>query len=271
MLNGHELIRAALRRALGARSGLYGAGAGVVDSLSILSREGFGVWRTLRAAEKATSGQSPISLSLRGLQSPILIRPGTADVRTIIDNVVRQEYGQLDPITPEPRWMIDAGAYIGDTTAYFLSRFPSLRVIALEPTPESCALAKHNLRDYGDRAEILNKGLHSKAGVYQFAGGGTGAAMTEHGGTCDVSDIECVTVAELLDAYGIEQLDILKLDIEGAEEAVFEGDATWLARVRLILMEVHGGRLEQLLRPILKSQGFVIRTHRSVWYCERTR
>ena len=52
----------------------------------------------------------------------------------VMDNVIRQEYGQVAPTTP-PRWMIDAGADIGDTTAYFLSKYPSLKAVVLQQIP----------------------------------------------------------------------------------------------------------------------------------------
>jgi len=79
-------------------------------------------------------------MKFRYLEFPIFVRPGTADVGSIIDNVFREEYGQL-PKGFVPRTILDAGAYVGDRAAYFLSRFEQARAIALEPNPESHALA----------------------------------------------------------------------------------------------------------------------------------
>jgi predicted O-methyltransferase YrrM len=88
----------------------------------------------------------------------IFIRPGTPDVSTIINNVIREEYGHFS-YAGDPQWMVDAGAYIGDTAAYFLSRFPRFRVIALEPNPPAFAMASQNLKPYGERVILMKKGL----------------------------------------------------------------------------------------------------------------
>ena len=81
-------------------------------------------------------------LNLRSLEFPIIIRPGTDDLSSVINNAIREEYGQFkknfSPVT-----IVDAGAYIGDTAAYFLSRFPDAQVVALEPNEESYILASH--------------------------------------------------------------------------------------------------------------------------------
>ena len=53
---------------------------------------------------------------------------------------------------------------------------------------------------------------------------GTGSSIRN--GACE---IDCTTILSLLDEYSIPRLDILKMDIEGAEEAVFRSEPeTWL-------------------------------------------
>ena len=45
---------------------------------------------------------------------------------------------------------------------------------------------------------------------------------------------------ELLDEAGIETLDLLKMDIEGAEfEVLTMAPERWLKRVRMIMVELH--------------------------------
>jgi FkbM family methyltransferase len=48
------------------------------------------------------------------------------------------------------------------------------------------------------------------------------------------------TVDELLDSAGAERVDILKIDIEGAEREVFSGQVDrWLGRVGVLVLETH--------------------------------
>ena len=85
------------------------------------------------ARKPAAAGVEPMQIKFTNLDHPITVRPGTDDATTVISTVVREEYGQLQ-LTGDPLVMIDAGAYIGDTSAYFLSRFKGLRIFALEPS-----------------------------------------------------------------------------------------------------------------------------------------
>ena len=48
-----------------------------------------------------------------------------------------------------------------------------------------------------------------------------------------------VTMEELLARHGVEQVDFLKIDIEGSEFDLFRSETSWLRRVRRIAMEVH--------------------------------
>jgi Methyltransferase FkbM domain len=51
--------------------------------------------------------------------------------------------------------------------------------------------------------------------------------------------VPAITIEQLCNQYGIERIDLLKLDIEGAEEQVLENGA-FLARTEHIIIELHG-------------------------------
>ncbi|MGA2733311.1 MAG: FkbM family methyltransferase [Syntrophobacteraceae bacterium] len=259
-----ETIRKAARSVLGWDSGLYRAGATSLDFLSTVWKDGIKSWRTLQQLKQGRQNDvSPIAL--QNLRYPILIRPGAADAVTIINNVIREEYGHF-ALRKEPEWMIDAGAYIGDTTAYFLSRFPKLKVIALEPNPESYKMAKQNLAPYGDHAILLQKGLFSNEQTQCFSGAGVGASIATNG-----FEIDCTTISSLLEHYSIPRVDILKMDIEGAEEAIFlSNPEVWLSRTELLIIEIHSRQIQSLVSRVLNEHGFSMKQYRSIWYCQRS-
>jgi len=254
-----------VRELTGSNSRIYKAGATFLDFISVAWKDGIKTWRTLRQLQKVNSlSTSPVPVILRNLQYPFLIRPGTADVGVIINNVVREEYGQFQLAT-DPKWMIDAGAYIGDTAAYFLSRFHRLKVIALEPSPSSYEIAYQNLKPYGERSLLLKKGLSATDQFYRFNGNSIGASIKDTG-----FEIECTSVPTLLEQFSISRLDILKMDIEGAEDAIFSfNPETWLGRVDLIIIEIHGKKNKELVWRTLKKNNFTMRQFRSLWYCNR--
>jgi len=260
-----ETIRRVIRNILGYDSGLYRAGATALDFLSTASKEGIKTWRILDDLKNnMRNGEPPQSVILKNLNYPILIRPGTLDAATIINIVMREEYGHFSFIK-EPEWMIDAGAYIGDTTAYFLSRYPRLKVIALEPNPDSFEMAKRNLQQYGERAILLKKGLFSCDQVQCFSGRETGASISSSG-----FEIECTTISSLLEYYSIPYVDILKMDIEGAEGSIFSyNPEAWLNHIGVLIVEIHGSQNQALISRVLSKNRFSMKRYRSIFYCCR--
>ena len=143
--------------------------------------------RTLRIRRLSRScpGQTGAEIiEFRSLRHPIVVRLGTDDLPALINNAVRQEWGQL-PAHYKPEVIIDAGAYIGDTSAYFLSRFPGARVVALEPNPASFKQAERNLLAYGERVTLLQAALWDEITTVHISGQGTGAAVSARG--CEFS------------------------------------------------------------------------------------
>jgi FkbM family methyltransferase len=257
-----ESIRRTLRSILKPDSALYQRGADLIDFLSTIRTNGPSTWRILKETESGDRNSEPVALRLQNLHHPIFIRPGTDDAHTVINNIIRKEYDHIQPSNP-PVWMIDAGAYIGDTSVYFLSRYPKLRIISLEPGWMSHQMAQMNLAPYGDRATLLQKGLYTHDGMACFSGDNTAASISEAG-----LEIDCVTISSLLEMYAIPRVNILKMDIEGAEEEIFlSKPQEWLNRVDLLIIEIHGARRLSLISRILSQNGFTMKQYRSVWYC----
>jgi FkbM family methyltransferase len=66
-----------------------------------------------------------------------------------------------------------------------------------------------------------------------------------------------ITIPQLLAGHNAPEIDILKLDIEGAEETLFSGDSqVWIETVRAIVIEVHGKRCDEIVHRALAGQNF---------------
>ena len=52
-------------------------------------------------------------------------------------------------------------------------------------------------------------------------------------------------MAAILEASGFDVVDLVKIDIEGAERAVFR-QVDWLERVRALAIEFHGSAREEI-------------------------
>ncbi len=258
-----EVLRRAIRDRLSYDSAIYATLSSVWNFAAIVRSEGFASARKLSQLSSAQPGP-PLAMRFRNLLHPISLRPGTPDIATAINNFVREEYGHIAPARP-PLRMIDAGGYIGDTSAYFLSKYPDLSIVAVEPDPDNIKMARENLAPYGSRVRLLNQALASKPGVVHISGAHDGAMLSQSGASVDAT-----TVPELLDLMGWSQVDILKMDIEGAEADVLDATAdAWLARVGLLIIELHGPEIERQVRETLGRNNFRMTQYRSLWYCAR--
>jgi FkbM family methyltransferase len=73
-----------------------------------------------------------------------------------------------------------------------------------------------------------------------------------------------ITLKQIMQKHHIQQIDFLKIDIEGSEFDLFAGETGWLQQVRRISMEIHlrfGDALP--LISLIKNSGFTVLLHNS--------
>jgi len=219
--------------------------------------------------ERAPTGPL-LELPLGRSSHRVSLRPGTCDIILFDDIVVYEQYGSL-PLE-RVRTIVDVGANIGLASAYFLSRAPQARVIALEPDPVNLELCLRNLAAFGDRAVVLRAGLWSEPCRIQVepANLGTWASTVVPVQTAAASEsIEALDMPTLLERYGIERLDLLKIDIEGAEREVFAAsDLRWLDCVGCIQIELEEPSRSTFFHA-LHGRGFEFLQHGEVTVAAR--
>lgn len=258
-----EQLRRIVRGAIGYENSVYRAAAVGLNTAEIVRKEGLDMLSNIRRIESAAVGGACEQVKFRNLLRPIDVRPGTKDLVTVVDTVVREEYGKWPPRN-DIGVLVDAGAFIGDTSAWYLSRFPQLRTWALEPMPDNFELARRNLGRYGDRATVLPLALAGSEGTVRFEGGGTGGSIGGDNGI----EVKTTCMPALLATIPGGHIDVLKIDIEGAEVDVFEAaPQQWLGKVDRIIVELHGPEIARKVHAILDANGWGYRQYRSVWYC----
>ncbi|HEX2286607.1 MAG TPA: FkbM family methyltransferase [Mycobacterium sp.] len=136
--------------------------------------------------------------------------------------------------------IVDFGSNIGISAAYFLSRGPNVRAYLFEPLPANIERLQTNLARFRDRYTLEQVAVGPVDGEVEFGWeetgryGGVGAAT---GRTITVKSRNSTTVLEeVIARHG--QIDVLKVDIEGLEDAVVAGIPQSLARhIRKIYVE----------------------------------
>ena len=136
--------------------------------------------------------------------------------------------------------ILDCGANVGLASLFLKRRYPAARITAYEADPSLCAIASRNLSANGAAdVEIVNAAVWTSAGRVTFRAEGTDSGMID--GLAGAVDGPVVDVPSLRlrDIVASERPDLIKLDIEGAEDAVLADCEPVLDQVRAIVMDLH--------------------------------
>jgi len=173
----------------------------------------------------------------------VYARPGTSDLAAF-----RQAFGDEDVelrSDREPRLILDLGANVGYSSVDFACRFPTARVIAVEPEPSNAAILRRNTAGL-PTVDVVEAGVWPTAGELVVTDVGKGkwgarARATPETGAVEIGGgpIRAVTVQELLERAGEPFADLVSVDIEGAELELFSEHTEWVDCVGTIAIELH--------------------------------
>jgi FkbM family methyltransferase len=179
-----------------------------------------------------------ISPYSRALNRRVTIRPGTSDLGCFDKVFIHEEYKL--PFEINPRLIVDAGANIGLASLYFANEFPQAKVIAVELESSNYELLVRNCQGMAN-VTPLHAAVWSKETSLRIANPGAEKwGFTVESCTNGASGVKALTIPNILAQSGHETIDILKLDVEGAELELFsDGCEEWLSRVKVIIIELH--------------------------------
>ncbi|HJZ77580.1 MAG TPA: FkbM family methyltransferase [Vicinamibacterales bacterium] len=136
--------------------------------------------------------------------------------------------------------ILDCGANLGLASLFFKRSYPAARITAFEADPSIAALLDRNLRVNGAAdVEVVQAAVWTENGVVTFhADGADCGTLAAHALEPHEHSLR-VPAVRLADRLAREPIDLLKLDIEGAELSVLADCETALGNVRAMLLEVH--------------------------------
>lgn len=207
---------------------------------------------------KLAFGRGVMTHHFRALIHPFSFQIGEENRNVVLGNLVRQEV-LAGPLPAEASFIVDAGGYIGDSGALFLSRYPQAQCLVLEPGLAH-ACAERNLAAYGPRVMLRKAALMGAPGSFSLIEAETGSRLVP----TTVGAVEIMTVSEILALSPSGRIDILKVDIEGAEVELFRGPCGWLNSVGCVSIELHGELARIEIPKILVAAGFRLSHHGSL-------
>ncbi len=194
----------------------------------------------------------------RDSKFPLLCRYGTSDRNVFSQIFVEREYSCLDDAS-DPRFIVDCGAYVGYSSAYFLTRFPNAQVVAIEPDRANFEMLQRNMNPYGNRVSMLYSAVWShKAGLVvcrgQYRDGREWTTQVREHANNEEPDISAIDIGSLLEQSAFQRIDILKVDIERAEAVVFARNyEDWIDRIDTFLIELHDNECREVFLNALQS------------------
>ncbi len=190
--------------------------------------------------------------------------------------------------------ILDVGAHIGLASIHFADRVRDARILAFEPAPRTFGCLLENLARHAPGARAFPLAVGAAAGEHEFTyfprlstmstlhpdgeddrrnvttfvtNSGAPAAVAEivlgRLATVERSMVEVTTLTDIITGHGLEDIGLLKVDVERAELEVLDGlDTELWPRVRSVAMEVHDidGALGKIAGR-LSRLGFTVRLH----------
>lgn len=214
-----------------------------------------------------------LTIRLGGSVSLKLRRNGT-DIK-IFQQIFLLEDCKLPTKELRPEAIIDGGAHIGCASVYYALKYPEAKILAVEAEPGNAAMLRENVKCL-PHVEAIHAAIFDRAGfvalenpqgeAWEFRVKSNGKEVQD-----SASRIPTVTMDDLVARFDGKRVDLIKLDIEGAEIEVFSrGSQKWLGSVKTIVVELHDrfrpGCSEAFESAVSRYQSETRRTvHNVVW------
>ncbi|MGH8217133.1 MAG: FkbM family methyltransferase [Steroidobacteraceae bacterium] len=237
---------------------------------------GFARYAVRRAVNQSRLARAPYKLNSRYTRFPLWCRPGTSDLSMFAEIISHRAFRCLDGIA-DAHWIIDCGANVGYSSAYFLTRYPQATLVSIEPDPENFRMLEQNLSPYAGRYHAIQSALWSHQTGLVMSEDGLGAG-NECGRTVRPICAEerpvmtGLDIDSILDRFDIDRISILKVDVEGAEKVIFASNyERWLPRVDGLVIELHDPECERIFKSAIAHENFEISTCDDQVVCLRPR
>lgn len=197
------------------------------------------------------------------------VRAGSTDLAVVNEAAALNPYLRAGHLQlREDAIVVDVGANIGDFSVQAAKLCPRGRVYAIEPITGNVRMITLNkilnglrnvvtlhlaLGDHEGEVEIRDEGVRSST---YFANAGSVA-----------ESVRITSLQKLMQEHDIEQIDLLKLDCEGAEWDIIPSSVNVLPKISQICREFHPDRgwTAERLASWLGDQGYTVRHTGGGW------
>jgi FkbM family methyltransferase len=185
----------------------------------------------------------------------VFLRTRSGDIQMFYETIWEEAYEMGQTLSNGPLTILDLGAHAGTASVFFLEKYQPQKLFCVEADASNFRILKKNLAADIARATLIEAAISDHDGEQGWNNSGLShnhqlGAKGEYPVT-----VRTVTMDTLMRQYEISHIDVLKVDIEGAEKQLFASTG-WLSKVSRIIIEIHSDELEEMIAGILLSNGF---------------
>lgn len=174
--------------------------------------------------------------------------------------------------------VLDCGAHVGNTAVYFSQKTGERgHVYAFEPMPDAFTQLKKNVGHLANVSPVNSAVLKAK-GIAEFSMMGAASRLAREARNYPVVPVYTVSIDEFVSMQHIENVDFIKMDIEGGETAALQGAQDTITRckpkmaIAVYHEEMDLVSIPMLIKKILPEYSFSLRQYmhincETVLYC----
>ncbi len=220
--------------------------------------------RILILASEMASGEWPpdrwtrITVRAFGKQVPFVVST-MSDLLVLRDVFFFEDYGNE---SGDPTTILDLGSNIGASVVYFRLKYPGARIVAVEPDPRAFAKLRENTAAF-EGIELRQVAIAAENGetVLHRHDQSWSSSLIESWQGTEVESVRTQTLDDLVDEVGLDSIDLLKMDIEGAEFQVLP-TFRQLGQVQTLIGELHAYLSDEPPQKFLDYlRGFSVEVH----------
>lgn len=223
----------------------------------------------------ADVSQTTSSMTLIENGNPIILRKGTSDAMVFQQIFIDKEYSDLvDMILLNKKsitTILDLGANIGLTTIYLIKYFPNATYLCVEPDKKNFELMQLNLTRFSNIVLYQKAIWSNNNNLYlnrNFRDGKDWSISVSNDDLGAYTKVETITIDNILEYNHLSIIDLVKIDIEGAEAEIFKSEAhlDFLDKTRIIAIEIHEEFIsrEVIISQLMKHKFLLIETKQTL-------
>lgn len=181
------------------------------------------------------------------------LRENTKDLETFGEIFLHNIYNIALPI--KPLTIVDAGANVGFASIFFSLKHKQAQIVTIEIEKSNVEMIKKNTRGL-QNIEVVEAALYNKKSFFKITDpyNATNSFQINEVAENEDYDITSITLDEILINKNWETIDVLKIDIEGAEKQLFTSNfENWLPKTKIIMIETHDRMLPKCSFTVMNT------------------